>query len=134
MPEARVRAQAPWFIRYVLNPLLLLTKSWPILTVRGRRSGREFRTPINVLEHGGAQYLISPRGETGWSRNVRVTGECQITIKGQTQRFKTIEIAPEERPPLIAAYLARWGNQTHGDFERLPDPIDHPAFRLEPVG
>jgi deazaflavin-dependent oxidoreductase (nitroreductase family) len=120
-------------VRYVVNPLMLRTKSLPILTIRGRRTGREYRTPINVVEHEGARYLISPRGETGWSRNLRMTGACELTIKGQTTRYRATEVPPEERAPLIANYLEHWGGQTHGDFERLPDPIDHPTFRLEPT-
>jgi hypothetical protein len=36
-----------------------------------------------------------------------------------------------EKPRLIAAYLARWGNQVRSQFDALPDPTDHPTFRLE---
>jgi hypothetical protein len=32
---------------------------------------------------------------------------------------------------LIAAYLDRWGNQVRSQFDALPDPADHPTFRLE---
>jgi hypothetical protein len=32
---------------------------------------------------------------------------------------------------LIGAYLDRWGNQVRNQFEALPDPADHPVFRLE---
>jgi hypothetical protein len=32
---------------------------------------------------------------------------------------------------LIAAYLDRWGYQVRSQFDALPDPTDHPAFRLE---
>src|SRR3981081_1300796 len=75
MPQSAVNASTPWVVKHVINPLMLLTGGLPILEVRGRRSGKTFRTPINVLEMNGARYLTSPRGETGWSRNLRATGE-----------------------------------------------------------
>ena len=132
MPESRVRAKAPWLVKNLINPLMLLTGGIPILTVRGRKSGRRYRTPINVVDLNGTLYLTSPRGETTWSRNLRSTREAWLKTKGQEQRYRAEEVPPAERGPIIAAYLTKWGKQTHGDFERLPDPVDHPTFRLEP--
>jgi deazaflavin-dependent oxidoreductase (nitroreductase family) len=112
---------------------MLLTGGVPILTVRGRKTGKPLRMPINVVDLNGTLYPTSPRGETGWSKNVRVTGEAWLKTRGTERHYRVIEVSPEERQPIIAAYLSKWGNQTHGDFERLPDPIDHPTFRLEPI-
>ena len=41
-----------------------------LLEVRGRKSGRTYSTPVNLLELGGKQYLVAPRGYTQWVRNV----------------------------------------------------------------
>jgi deazaflavin-dependent oxidoreductase (nitroreductase family) len=133
MPEARVRARTPWIVRYVFNPIFLRTGVVPILTVRGRKTGRVFRTPVNVPEVNGMKYLVSPRGETNWSRNLRATPEVTLTVKGREQRFRAAEVPPEERAPIIAAYLAQGGGQVRGQFEKLPDPADHPTFRLDPL-
>jgi hypothetical protein len=54
-------------------------------------------------------------------------------MKGDERRYRGAEVLPAERPPIIAAYLERWGNRTRAQFEALPDPADHPTFRLEPV-
>ena len=131
MPESRVRAATPWFVKHIINPILLRTGAMPILGVRGRRSGKLFRTPVNLLEMNGVHYLISPRGETAWSRNLRVSGECWVKLKGVDRHFRATEVPPAERGPVIAAYLDRFGNQTRAQFEKLPDPLDHPTFRLE---
>jgi deazaflavin-dependent oxidoreductase (nitroreductase family) len=131
MPESRVQARTPWFVQHVLNPIFLRTGAMPILVFRGRRSGKTWKTPINVLELDGAHYLTSPRGETGWSRNLRATGECSLKINGREQRFRASEVPPAERQPVIRAYLDKWGKQTRAQFEALPDPADHPTFRLE---
>jgi deazaflavin-dependent oxidoreductase (nitroreductase family) len=133
MPASRVRATTPWFVQHILNPIFLRTGTLPILAVRGRRSGKLIRTPINVLEMNGAHYLTSPRGETGWSRNLRESGECWLKLNGHEQHYRASEIPPAERGQIIAAYLDKWGNQTRAQFEKLPDPVDHPTFRLEDI-
>jgi len=131
MPESRVRAQAPWLVKNLINPLMLLTGGVPILTVRGRKTGKRYRTPINVVDLNGTLYLTSPRGETTWSRNLRSTTEVWLKANGREQRYRADEVPPAERGPIIAAYLAKWGNQTRAQFEALPDPVDHPTFRLQ---
>jgi deazaflavin-dependent oxidoreductase (nitroreductase family) len=133
MAESRAQASTPWFVKNVMNPLFTLSGAMPILAVRGRRSGKVYKTPVNVVELDGVRYIVSPRGETGWSRNLRVVGECSIKLKGDERRYRGTELPPTERPPIIAAYLERYGDRTREQFEKLPDPADHPTFRLEPV-
>ncbi len=133
MPVSHAKATTPWFIKNVMNPVFKLTGAFPLLTVRGRRSGKPFTTPINVLDMGGAKYLVSPRGETGWSRNARAVGEVSLKVKGEEHRYRAIEVPVEDRPVVIAAYLDHWGNQARGQFAKLPDPVDHPTFRLDPI-
>ena len=133
MARQPIRAHTPWLIANVMNPIFKMSGAFPILEVRGRRSGKLYRTPINLPEVNGVRYLVSPRGETNWSRNLRAVGECGLTIKGQRQRYRATELDPAERGPIIAAYLAKWGNQTRQQFEQLPDPLDHPTFRLDPI-
>jgi hypothetical protein len=86
-----------------------------------------------VPEINGVRFLVSPRGETGWSRNLRVNGECTLTVKGHAQRYRATEVDPSERGPIIAAYLDKWGSQVRPQFDKLPDPVDHPTFRLDPI-
>jgi hypothetical protein len=47
--------------------------------------------------------------------------------------FRPTEMPDSEKPRVIEAYLARWGNQVKKQFETLPDPADHPVFRIEPL-
>src|SRR5256712_3708579 len=49
-----------------------------LLQVRGRKSGRLYSTPVDVLEHGGRRFLVAGRGETQWVRNARASG--QVTL------------------------------------------------------
>ena len=45
-----------------------------ILAARGRKSGEWHTNVVNLLTHDGQRYLVAPRGNTQWSRNVRAAG------------------------------------------------------------
>jgi hypothetical protein len=34
------------------------------LEVTGRKSGRTYSTPVNIVERNGKRFLVAPRGET----------------------------------------------------------------------
>lgn len=55
----------------------------------------------------------------------------ELRRRGQAEPFRAVEIPDAEKPPIIQAYLARWGGQVRGQFETLPDPADHPVFRIQ---
>jgi deazaflavin-dependent oxidoreductase (nitroreductase family) len=117
----------------LLNRLIGRLGVTPVLAVRGRTSGQWRTVPVNVLDLDGNRYLVAPRGETQWVRNLRAAGEGELRRRGKAERFRAVEVPDEQRPRLIEAYLARWGSQSRSYFNALPDPADHPAFRLEPV-
>jgi deazaflavin-dependent oxidoreductase (nitroreductase family) len=121
-----------WLISRVANPLLMRLRVVPTLHVRGRNTGQWRSVPVNVLELDGERYLVSPRGETHWVRNLRAAGGGEIEYgRRRTQPFTAVEVPDEEKPRVIGAYLDRWGNQVRSQFEALPDPADHPVFRIE---
>jgi deazaflavin-dependent oxidoreductase (nitroreductase family) len=76
-----------------------------LLQVRGRKSGRIYSTPVNVLDRGDRRYLIAPRGETQWVRNARAS--LRITLKrGRRRESFDLRILPDqEKPELLKAYL-----------------------------
>ena len=122
-----------WFVGRVVNPLLMRLGMIPTLAVRGRTSGEWRTVPVNVLELDGQRYLVAPRGDTQWVRNLRATGRGELRRRGRVESFRATEIPDNEKPHVIEAYLARWGYQVKGYFKALPDPADHPVFRIEPM-
>lgn len=54
---------------------------------RGRRSGREYRTPVNVFRHDDG-YLVALTYGPGsdWVRNVLAAGECTLETRGRTEK------------------------------------------------
>jgi deazaflavin-dependent oxidoreductase (nitroreductase family) len=117
----------------VVNPLIAMLGVKPVLATLGRRSGKWRTVPVNVLEHGGARYLIAPRGDTHWVRNLQENPEAELRHRGSTERIRAVPVPEAERPELIKAYRERWESEVRGYFEKLPDPTDHPVFRIEPV-
>ena len=125
--------QPGWFVKKVANPLVSAMGMATTLAVKGRSSGEERRVPVNVLEFDGNRYLISPRGEMDWVKNLRAAGTGELRRKGSTERFAAVEVPVAERPELIAAYRANWDKQVKQLFEEFPDPAVHPTFRVDPV-
>ncbi len=104
-----------------------------ILTVRGRRSGRPRSTPVNVLTHRGARYLVSPRGTTEWVRNLRAAGEGELRSGRSVQRFTATELSDAEKPEVLRAYLRRWRWELGAFFEGVgADASDEELLRIAP--
>jgi deazaflavin-dependent oxidoreductase (nitroreductase family) len=122
-----------WFIRRVANPLLMKLGLVPTLAIRGRKTGQWRTVPVNLLQLDGAWYLVAPRGETDWVRNLRAAGTGELRRGSRAKPFRAFEVPDDQKPPVIDAYLARWGYQVKGQFQKLPNPADHPVFRIEPT-
>jgi deazaflavin-dependent oxidoreductase (nitroreductase family) len=103
------------------------------LSVIGRRSGRWRTTPVAVLDYEGERYLVSYRGESEWVRNLRASGRGRLWHKGEVEEIAVSEVPVGERAPLLEVYAARYGRfPTVAEVLRaLPDPADHPIFRIE---
>jgi deazaflavin-dependent oxidoreductase (nitroreductase family) len=151
MTEAHYK-QPGWFTKHVFNNVVAgLTRIglsvWGsrVLEVKGRSSGEPRRTPVNLLTIGGSKYLVAPRGETQWVRNLRVAGEGALIVGRRRQPFTAQEVVEAERPEILRAYLKRWKAEVGVFFDGVsatsPDAEleriapDHPVFRIaeEPV-
>jgi deazaflavin-dependent oxidoreductase (nitroreductase family) len=111
-----------------------------VLAVRGRSSGEWRSTPVNPLRVDGARYLVSPRGHTQWVRNIRVSGDGRLTSGRRVEEFTVEEVADDEKPPILRAYLKAWAWEVGRFFEDVdkdsPDERllevapDFPVFRI----
>jgi deazaflavin-dependent oxidoreductase (nitroreductase family) len=122
-----------FFTQKIANPIVRALGFASTLTVKGRKSGAPHKVPVNVLSYEGARYLVAPRGDTQWVRNLRAAGEGEVSRRGKHERVRATEVPDAAKPPVIAAYLAKWGSQVKSQFKELPDAADHPVFKLEPV-
>src|SRR5438132_1284071 len=108
---------------------------------QGYASGLPRRTPVNVLELDGERYLVAPRGDTQWARNLRVSGEGRLRLGRKLEPFTAIEVTDEaEKAAILRAYLRRWKAEVSAFFDGVrPDASEeelrriaakHPVFRL----
>src|ERR1700752_4259491 len=81
-----------------------------VLAVRGRKSGEWRTTPVNPLRLAdGTRYLVAPRGNTQWVRNLRANGYTgELRIGRKVEPFRAAEIADDDKPAILRAYLKRW--------------------------
>jgi deazaflavin-dependent oxidoreductase (nitroreductase family) len=107
--------QPGWFTRRVMNPLALQLARRGVsvwgsreLQVRGRKSGELRSTVVNLMTHEGADYLLAPRGQTQWVRNLRVAGEGTLRVGRHLRPFSAVEVADDDKVDLLRAYLRRW--------------------------
>jgi deazaflavin-dependent oxidoreductase (nitroreductase family) len=104
------------------------------LTVKGRRTGKPQTIPVVPVDIDDVTYLVSARGETEWVRNLRASGRCELRQRGQPPKhYAAEELAAEERDRIIEAYRTKAGRSVAGFWRKLPDPVDHPTFRLTPA-
>lgn len=111
-----------------------------VLAVRGRKSGEWRTTPVNLMTFDSAQYLVAPRGHVQWTHNMRAAGGGELRLGKQVQAFTAVELADDEKPPLLRAYLKRWKAEVGVFFGGVgPDSTDeelraiapkHPVFRI----
>ncbi len=79
-----------------------------LLEVRGRKSGRLYATPVDVLEHGGKRYLVAARGRTQWARNAEASGRGMLKKGSRREEFQLRVIPHAEKPEILKAYLDRF--------------------------
>ena len=133
--------------RTIVNPLVawlvkrgVTAKGAAVLSVRGRSSGEWRATPVNPLTLGGERYLVAPRGETQWVRNLRAAGTGRIQRGKQVEEFTATELDDASKPALLRAYLKEWAWEVGAFFEGVnADATDeqlaaiapkHPIFRI----
>jgi len=109
------------------------------LEVKGRHLNRLHATALVVAECNREQYVVSMLGESAdWVRNVRAAGGDAILRHGQRQNVRLVEVPPEQRAPILRAYLQRaigarphfpvvW-NAPIDAFERIA--ATYPVFRI----
>ena len=128
-----------WFTRKVFNPLVgwlsrrgLSIAGSRVLEVKGRKSGEWRRTPVNPLPFEGELYLVAPRGETQWVRNMRASGGGRL-VGRRTEEFAVTELDDAEKPPLLRAYLKKWKWEVGAFFDGVgPDAPEEELQRIAP--
>ncbi len=133
--------------KYVFNPLLgfmmkfgLSFRGSHILSVKGRKSGKVYSTPVNPLPFNDKRYLVAPRGETGWVKNIRASTAGELRLGGKREQIRVQELSGDVKVPVLRAYLKLWKSETSKFFGGITDESpeedlqriapDHPMFEI----
>jgi deazaflavin-dependent oxidoreductase (nitroreductase family) len=118
-----------------------------LLQVRGRKSGRVYSTPINLLVVGAMhaaakRYLVAPRGRTQWVRNAEAAGEITLKKGSERRKFRLRPIPDSEKPEFLKMYLERFTPTVQRYFPiKAGAPVEafrdiarnYPVFELIPA-
>ena len=113
-----------------------------MLEVQGRKSREWRQTPVNLLRLQRADYLGRATGPDAVERvkNMRASGRGRLRVGRRARAFSAVELADDDKPPLLRAYLKKWKFEVGVFFGGVgPDSPDeelrriapdHPVFRL----
>jgi deazaflavin-dependent oxidoreductase (nitroreductase family) len=118
-----------------------------LFRVPGRTSGQLRSTPVAPLDADGQRWLVAGFAEADWVKNLRLSGWGILTKGTRSERVTVVEVAPEERAPILQAFVQQMehmggdssGPSGHFAFAIGPDePLEayaaiadrHPIFRI----
>lgn len=109
-----------------------------VLTVTGRKSGRERSVPVDVMDVDGSRYLVAPYGQVNWVRNLRAAKNATLRRGSELRAYDAVEVDPAHAIPVIREYVrsvpvtkAYWNvTADSDDDEMLEDARKHPVFEL----
>jgi deazaflavin-dependent oxidoreductase (nitroreductase family) len=82
------RAVAPFnkrVLNHLTSPFARYLPGLAVVTHVGRKSGRAYRTPVNVFRRGGSYLFVMTYGpDADWVKNVEAAGACDIETRGRT--------------------------------------------------
>jgi deazaflavin-dependent oxidoreductase (nitroreductase family) len=113
-----------------------------LLQVRGRKSGKLYSTPVNLLEVNGKRFLVAPRGQAQWVRNAEAANEITLKKGSSRQKFRLHAIESPEKLEILKAYLDTFKREVQTyfpvsagspvrAFENIA--VNYPVFELLPV-
>jgi deazaflavin-dependent oxidoreductase (nitroreductase family) len=115
-----------------------------VLTVHGRKSGRERSTPVTPMTVDGEQYVVAGFPGADWVANVRAAEQATVARGRHAKRVRMTELSAADARPILrlfptevptgVGFMKRSGLVTEGspdEFESLAGRCA--VFRLDPV-
>jgi deazaflavin-dependent oxidoreductase (nitroreductase family) len=112
-----------------------------LMQVRGRKTGKIYSAPVNMMDLQGKLYLVAPRGRANWVRNAEAAGEVTLKRGSSRKRFALRAIPDEAKPEILKEYLDRYQSAVKKFFPVAPgSPVEafrgiagnYPVFELVP--
>jgi deazaflavin-dependent oxidoreductase (nitroreductase family) len=125
----------------LVRPLARLGLTGPrthLLTVRGRKTGKPWSTPVSIVAARGERWLVAPYGDRNWVLNARAAGRVELRRGRRFERLAVVELSPEDAVPVLRRYY-ELGRVTRPFFDVTLESPDadwlaeaprHPVFQL----
>jgi hypothetical protein len=101
-----------------------------LLEVRGRKSGKLYRSPVNLMDIAGKKILVAPRGRTQWVRNAEACNEIVLKRASFRQTYALKPFSDSDKPPILKEYLDRYASAVKKFF---PVPPGSPVEAFRPI-
>ena len=132
------------FIRMSRLGLSFGGESPVVLTVKGRKSGRDRSTPVTPMTVDGHEFVVAGFPGADWVANARAAGQATAARGRHVQKVRLVELSPDDARPILRAFptevptgvgfMKRAGLITDGrpeEFEALAGRCA--VLRLDPV-
>jgi deazaflavin-dependent oxidoreductase (nitroreductase family) len=98
-PSDLYNPMVKFVLRSPLHPLM--SGSTMLLTFAGRKSGKQYTTPISYAREGNVITLITNR-KHGWWKNLEAAAPVKVRVRGR-ELCGAAQVVPADAPALIAA-------------------------------
>jgi deazaflavin-dependent oxidoreductase (nitroreductase family) len=107
----RFRRPVTRYVDPVLRPVARRLPSFGILIHQGRKTGRIYRTPINVFRRADTYlFFLTYGSDVEWVKNILAAGYCSLETRGQVVKLVEPELIadPELGPaPTAVRFVER---------------------------
>ncbi|MEU8346374.1 deazaflavin-dependent oxidoreductase, nitroreductase family [Actinomadura meyerae] len=83
-----------------------------LLTTKGRKTGKEYTTPLIYQPHGDAYLVVASKGGAdeppSWYLNLQANPEVKVQVKGDKFTARARTATPEEKPEMWRKMAAVW--------------------------
>jgi deazaflavin-dependent oxidoreductase (nitroreductase family) len=108
---SRLRPLGVRFVNPVMRRAAGRLPGFAILSYTGRRTGRTYRTPINVFRRGDQYVFVLTYGsaESQWVKNILTTGGCEMRRMGRDVHLVEPELIVDPTLSLVPRPLRFMG-------------------------
>ncbi|SPM28996.1 nitroreductase family deazaflavin-dependent oxidoreductase [Mycobacterium terramassiliense] len=146
------RVRPPWWLKPANKVFIQMSRlgmsfggeSPVVLTVKGRKSGRDRSTPVTPMTVDGKQFVVAGFPGADWVANARAAERATLARGRHVRTVRMVELSPDDARPILRAFptevptgvgfMKRAGLITDGrpeEFEALAGRCA--VFRLDPV-
>ena len=106
------RIRPPWWLKPANKVFIQMSRlgmsfggeSPVVLTVKGRKSGRDRSTPVTPMSVDGEQFVVAGFPGADWVANVRTNEQVTVARGRRVERVRMVELSPDDARPILRAF------------------------------